>query len=69
MRLMKWVPAKVKTYHLDETAMLNVVSRTAGTYQITKTPLCGLFGLKPLNVTLETVIGRWKFQTHKNVPM
>jgi hypothetical protein len=66
---MRWVPVKIKTSHLDETAILNVVSRTVVTYQMTKTPLCGVFGLKPLNVMSETALGRWKFQTHKNVPI
>ena len=67
--MMRWVPAKVKTSHPGETAMLNVDSRTTVTYQMTKTPFCGVFSLKPLNVMLETALGRWKFQTHKNVPM
>jgi hypothetical protein len=69
MRLIRWVLAKVKTSHSGETAMLNVASRTVVTYQMTKTPLCGVFGLKPLNVMSETALGRWKFQTHKNVPI
>lgn len=48
MRLTKCEPAKVKTSHLDDTAMLIMVSVIAVAYQATKTLLCGLSGLKPL---------------------
>ena len=56
--MIRWVPAKVKTSHLDETAILNEVSRTAVTYQTTKTLLCGVFGLQPLDTILAAMFQR-----------
>lgn len=49
MRLIKCVPLKVNTSHLDDTAMFTVVSKTAVTYQTTNTLPFGSSGLNPLD--------------------